>query len=112
VVAYGIRCNGSRELIDFRVAKNEGKGTWASFLKNLQARGLTGSKLDLIVTDGGAELWAAVEEVYPLVRHSRHRRDWVHKLRNVANPADGGTRRNTRKRASPRPARSTPPSAG
>ncbi len=74
LVAYGIRRNGSRELIDFRVAKNEGKGTWASFLKNLQVRGLSGARLDLIVTDGGAGLWAAVEEVYPLVRHSRHRR--------------------------------------
>ncbi len=82
LVAYGIRRNGSRELIDFRVAKNEGKGTWASFLKNLQVRGLTGSRLDLIVTDGGAGLWAAVEEVYPFVRHQLC---WVHKLRNVAN---------------------------
>lgn len=82
LVAYGVRRNGSRELIDFRVAKNEGKGTWASFLKNLQVRGLTGSRLDLIVTDGGAGLWAAVEEVYPFVRHQLC---WVHKLRNVAN---------------------------
>ncbi|TLN03031.1 IS256 family transposase, partial [bacterium] len=82
LVAYGVRRNGSRELIDFRVAKNEGKGTWASFLKNLQVRGLTGSGLEMIVTDGGAGLWAAVEEVYPFVRHQLC---WVHKLRNVAN---------------------------
>jgi len=82
LVVYGIREDGSRELIDFRVGKHEGKGSWSSFLQNLQVRGLRGSKLRLIISDGGAGLWAATEEVFPFVPHQLC---WVHKLRNVAN---------------------------
>ncbi len=82
LVAYGIRPDGSRQLIDFRVSKHEGKGAWTSFLHNLQVRGLRGSTLKLIITDGGAGLWAATEEVFPFVPHQLC---WVHKLRNVAN---------------------------
>ena len=85
LVAYGIRWDGTRELIDFRVGKREGKGAWTCFLQSLYDRGLRGDKLDLIITDGCPGLWAATQEVYPLVEHSRRRRDWVHKLRNVAN---------------------------
>jgi len=82
LVAYGIREDGSRELIDFRVGKHEGKGSWTSFLQSLKVRGLTGSKLKLIISDGSPGLWAATEEVYPFVEHQLC---WVHKLRNVAN---------------------------
>jgi len=82
LVAYGIRADGSRELIDFRVGKHEGKGSWASFLKNLQVRGLKGSKLKLIISDGSPGLLAATEEVFPFVPHQLC---WVHKLKNVAN---------------------------
>ena len=82
LVAYGVRENGSRELIDFRVAKHEGKGAWRSFLENMKVRGLLGTNLKLIVSDGGAGLWAATQEVYPLIDHQLC---WVHKLRNVAN---------------------------
>ena len=82
LVAYGIRQDGSRELIDFRVGKHEGKGSWTSFLHNLQVRGLDGSRLKLIISDGCPGLWAATEEVFPFVPHQLC---WVHKLRNVAN---------------------------
>lgn len=82
LVAYGLRGNGSRELIDFRVGKNEGKGAWTSFLENLKVRGLLGTKLKLIITDGAAGLCAAAQEIYPFVEHQLC---WVHKLRNVAN---------------------------
>jgi putative transposase len=106
LVAYGIRPDGSRQLIDFRVGRHEGKGSWTSFLHSLKVRGLTGSKLRLIISDGCAGLWAATEEVYPFVE-SRRRRDWVHKLRNVANPAAGGTAGNTSSSASLMLAKST-----
>lgn len=81
LVAYGVRQDGSRQLIDFRVGKHEGTGSWTSFLHSLKVRGLTGSKLDLIISDGSAGLWAATREVYPFVEHQLC---WVHKLRNVA----------------------------
>jgi putative transposase len=65
---------------------HEGKGSWTSFLHNLKVRGLRGSKSQRIISDGCPGLWAATEEVFPFVEHqSRHGRDWVHKLRNVAN---------------------------
>ena len=45
LVAYGIRRDGSRSLISFRVARHEGTGTWRSFLENLKVRGLLGHNL-------------------------------------------------------------------
>ena len=82
LVAYGIRKNGVRQLISFKVGKSEGKGTWSSFLEDFKIRGLSGSKLELIISDGAKGLWAAASEVYPFVEHQLC---WAHKLRNVAN---------------------------
>lgn len=81
LVAYGVRRDGSRRLLSFRVAKSEGTGTWKSFLENLKVRGLRGHNLELVTMDGAPGLWAAIEEVYPLVPHQLC---WVHKLRNIA----------------------------
>jgi transposase-like protein len=81
LVAYGVRRNGSRRLLSFRVAKSEGTGTWRSFLENLKVRGLRGHNLELVTMDGSTGLWAAIEEVYPVVPHQLC---WVHKLRNIA----------------------------
>ena len=81
LVAYGVRRDGSRRLLSFRVAKSEGTGTWRSFLENLKVRGLRGHNLELVTMDGSPGLWAAIEEVYPLVPHQLC---WVHKLRNIA----------------------------
>lgn len=81
LVAYGIKADGSREMISFGRANSESTACWKSFLDNLYARGLSGRTLKLIVMDGGGGLWAAIEEVYPLVEHQLC---WVHKLRNVA----------------------------
>ena len=81
LVAYGIKADGSRELISFQRANSESTACWKAFLENLKVRGLVGGNLKLIVMDGGAGLWAAAQEVYPLVEHQLC---WVHKLRNVA----------------------------
>ena len=81
LVAYGVRTDGTREIISFRRANSESTACWRSFLDNLYVRGLKGRTLKLIVMDGGCGLWAAIEEVYPLVAHQLC---WVHKLRNVS----------------------------
>ena len=81
LVAYGIRSNGTRELMGFQKVKSESAGNWRAFLNNLEVRGLSGRMLKLIIMDGAAGLWAAVEEIYPLIPHQLC---WVHKLRNVA----------------------------
>jgi transposase-like protein len=81
LVAYGIRKEGNRKLISFRLSKSESKANWLSFLENLKVRGLKGHNLELIIMDGCPGLWSAIEEVYPLVPHQLC---WVHKLRNIA----------------------------
>ncbi len=81
LVAYGIRADGTRQLIDFKLAKSESQAEWESFLEDLHRRGLDGTALRLIATDGGTGLGAAIGIVYPRVAHQRC---WVHKLRNVA----------------------------
>ena len=81
LVAYGMRPDGTRMLIDYRLATAESAAQWEAFLEDLFRRGLEGKELRLIVTDGCPGLHAALDIVYPRVRRQRC---WVHKLRNVA----------------------------
>ena len=81
LVAYGIRIDGKRELIDFLVTKHESEKHWEGFLNTLYHRGLIGDSLGLVATDGNAGLENAVDTVYP---HVKRQRCWAHKLRNVS----------------------------
>jgi transposase-like protein len=81
LVAYGIRLDGKRELIDFLVTKHESEKHWEGFLNDLSRRGLTGETLGLVATDGNRGLENAVDTVYPQVKRQRC---WAHKLRNVS----------------------------
>ncbi len=67
-------------MIDFRVATSESQAAWEVFLADLYRRGLTGQGLELIVTDGGKGLLAALPFVYPQIPLQRC---WAHKLRNI-----------------------------
>jgi transposase-like protein len=83
LVAYGIRSDGVRELIDFKLARNgESQAAWECFLTNLRNRGFRGAQAELAVLDGNVGLWNAVDMVWP---HLRCQLCWAHKLRNVAN---------------------------
>jgi putative transposase len=81
LVAYGIRHDGCRELIDFRVSPSESENAWYGFLNSLYHRGLEGNGLELIASDGCKGFIAALAHIYPDVKHQLC---WVHKLRNVA----------------------------
>jgi transposase-like protein len=81
LIAYGVKHDGSREVIDYRLASSESEREWGAFLSDLYRRGLTGDSLRLIIIDGGKGLRAAVDMVYP---HISIQRCWVHKLRNVS----------------------------
>jgi putative transposase len=81
LVAYGIRQDGQREVIDYRIAKSESEHDWTVFLNDIYQRGLHGEQLRLIITDGGRGLLAALDMLYP---HVARQRCWVHKLRNMA----------------------------
>lgn len=82
LVAYGIKWDGRREIIGFRLANREKRDHWEVFLWDLYHRGLTGRRLELVIVDGSKGLRAALDIVYP---HIALQRCWVHKLRNVAN---------------------------
>jgi Transposase, Mutator family len=80
LVAYGVRGDGTRQLLGFVRSKGESQSAWEGLLQDLYRRGLKGEKLLLIVTDGGAGLAAAIETVYA---RALHQRCWVHKMRNI-----------------------------
>jgi transposase-like protein len=79
--AYGIKGDGSRRFLSFRLVKKESHKSYLSFLENLETRGLKGKSLKLISMDGALGLWSAIEEVYPEIPHQLC---WAHKLRNVS----------------------------
>lgn len=87
LVAYGVRADGSRQLLAFTRARAESQASWEAFLWDLQERGLAGQQLQMIISDGCAGLAAAIETIYP---RARHQRCWVHKMRNLR---DGVRRR-------------------
>jgi putative transposase len=80
LVAYGVRQNGTRQLLGFLRTRGESQAHWEALLNDLYRRGLKGDKLLLIVTDGCPGLAAAIQTVYP---RAAHQRCWVHKMRNI-----------------------------
>jgi putative transposase len=80
LVAYGVRQNGTRQLLGFLRTKGESQAHWEALLNDLYRRGLKGDKLLLVVTDGCPGLAAALQTVFPRVAHQRC---WVHKMRNI-----------------------------
>jgi transposase-like protein len=80
LVAYGVRRDGSRQLLAFLRTRGESQADWEALLNDLYRRGLRGRNLGLIVTDGCPGLAAAIQTVYP---RALHQRCWVHKMRNI-----------------------------
>ena len=80
LVALGITPEERKEVIDFFIAPGERQSSWEGFLESLYCRGLTGEGLELIITDGGKGLLAALALIYPRVPLQRC---WAHKARNV-----------------------------
>jgi putative transposase len=80
LVALGLRSDGKKEVIDFRLAASESAAEWERFLTDLFRRGLTGEGLDMICVDGGNGLLAALPTVFPGIPVQRC---WAHKMRNI-----------------------------
>lgn len=80
LVALGLRPDGKKEIIDFRLAASESAAEWERFLTDLFRRGLTGEGLDMICVDGGSGLVAALPTVLPGIPVQRC---WAHKIRNI-----------------------------
>ncbi len=82
LVALGLRSDGKKEIIDYRLATGESAAQWELFLSDLYRRGLEGARVEMICVDGGAGLLAALPMVYPGVPVQRC---WAHKIRNIVN---------------------------
>ena len=80
LVCYGITREGGKELIGYRLEGSESEPGWRRFLGSLRRRGLTGSSVKLVVTDGGKGLINALDDFYP---DSSRQRCWFHKMSNV-----------------------------
>ena len=82
LVALGLRSDGKKEIIDYRLATGESAAQWELFLSDLYRRGLEGARVEMICVDGGAGLLAALPMVYPAIPVQRC---WAHKIRNIVN---------------------------
>ena len=82
LVALGLRPDGRKEVIDFRLATAESAAQWELFLGDLIRRGLTGQRLEMLCVDGGSGLRAALPTAFPGLPVQRC---WAHKIRNVLN---------------------------
>jgi putative transposase len=80
LVALGLRPDGKKELIDFRLATAESAAQWELFLGDLGRRGLVGERLEMLCVDGGSGLLAALPTAFPDIPVQRC---WAHKIRNV-----------------------------
>jgi putative transposase len=80
LVALGLRPDGKKEIIDFRLAQSESAAEWERFLGDLIRRGLAGAALEMICVDGGSGLLAALPTAFPAIPVQRC---WAHKIRNV-----------------------------
>lgn len=78
LVALGIRYDGKKEIIDFRLAKSESGAEWRTFLTDLYNRGLT--DCEVICADGGMGLISILPEAYPNIPLQRC---WAHKMCNI-----------------------------
>lgn len=80
LVALGLREDGRKEIVDYRLATAESAAQWELFLTDLHRRGLEGRRLETICVDGGPGLLAALPMVFPNVPVQRC---WAHKIRNI-----------------------------
>lgn len=80
LVAYGVRRDGTRQLLGFLRTRGESQAHGEALLNDLYRRGLEGDKLLLVVTDGCPGLAAAIQTVYS---RAAHQRCWVHKMCNI-----------------------------
>lgn len=94
LVALGQTPEGKKEVIDFFCAQGETQDAWEAFLNDLHRRGLDGEETELIITDGGKGLLAALPLVYARIPLQRC---WAHKTRNVLTYAHKGDQQDMKK---------------
>jgi len=81
----GIRKDGSRKILGFRMGKQEDHKSWLKLLESVKGRGLKGGNLQLIISDGAEGGLNALDEIYPDVKIQLC---LSHKARNVISKAN------------------------
>jgi hypothetical protein len=100
MIAMGVWPDSDRrEILLWRIGKNEGAEEWVEFLEILEAQGIRGENgLKLIIHDGGAGLCSALQTVW---FDAAQQRCLFHKLRNIARAiqlSDGLTAKQRKRR--------------
>ena len=80
LVALGVKSDGTKHILSFKLAKSESEAEWSGLLNDLYRRGLKGFNLSLIISDNCAGLKSAINYIYP---YAALQLCTVHKLRNV-----------------------------
>lgn len=80
LVALGIKKDGSKDILAFKLANSESEKEWLGLINDLYRRGLEGFKLELIISDSCPGLKSAISYVYP---YTQLQLCTVHKLRNI-----------------------------
>ena len=81
IFVIGIKDDGSKEILAFKLAKSESEQEVSGILNDLYRRGLEGKKLKLVSSDGAKGIRAAISMVYP---YAKWQWCYTHKLRNVS----------------------------
>lgn len=80
LIALGVKPDGSKHIVSFKLAKSESEAEWSGMLNDLYRRGLEGFNLNLVISDNCPGLKSAINYVYPYVALQLCT---VHKLRNI-----------------------------
>lgn len=78
--ALGVRQDGTKKILSFRLVDQEDEAVWSAFLVELKARGLKGDHMKMITTDGQPGLLKALRQHFTFVKQQRC---IAHKMRNV-----------------------------
>uniref|UniRef100_UPI003BEEFA98 IS256 family transposase n=1 Tax=Burkholderia arboris TaxID=488730 RepID=UPI003BEEFA98 len=81
LVIISVKPNGEKERVALSDGYRESKASRVEVLLDLKVRSLQAPPL-LVLGDGAMGMWAALDEVFPQVRHQRC---WFHKIGNVLN---------------------------
>ena len=88
LAALGVKPDGSKHILAFRLAKSESEAEWLGLVNDLYRRGLKGLNLSLIISDNCSGLKNAVNYVYP---YAALQLCTVYKPRNVLSKINNKT---------------------
>lgn len=80
LVVIGVNEFGQKHILAIEDGVRESKQSWMELLLDLKERGMNCPQL--AIGDGAMGFWAALDEIFPNVKHQRC---WMHKTMNVLN---------------------------